>query len=175
MNVVIENATAPAQLAEVSELRRRVFAEEWGLRVELAEPFEDGKAWHFIARHDTTGRAAAVLTVLDTTGDTRLQQQCRLRVPDGARVARYAQLAVAKDSRGFGIPLRLMLEARERVILPVRFDFTWLLYDAKRIQRCSFRYALGFQVQPGTISTPRGACCLLMRSETAYVSHGMAA
>jgi hypothetical protein len=61
------------------------------------------------------------------------------------------------------------------VILPIRFEFTWLLYDTKRVQQCSFCHALGFQVQPGTISTPRGPCCLLIRSETAYASHGMAA
>ena len=79
------------------------------------------------------------MTVLDTTDQESLHRECELHVPGSLRVARYTQLAVLKGFRGLGIPLRLMLEAREQVIRPGKFDLTWLLYAARYTENCSFQ------------------------------------
>jgi GNAT superfamily N-acetyltransferase len=165
MSPLIEMVDEPEDLEAVTRLRIEVFAREWRVPVEPAEPMTTGRVWHLVARPSARGRVVGALTVLDVTGESSLHLSCNLGFVDGMRVARYSCLGVDKHYRGRGIPLRLMTAARERIIVPNAFDISWLRFDAQRLVGCPFAATLGFAVRPGIVMTPAGPCAVLARLE----------
>src|SRR5687767_7963929 len=118
MGAVIEIAAAPEDLHAVTQLRAEVFEREWGIPVAPAEDLDGGRVWHLIARQSSQGRVVGALTILDVTREESLLRSCHLDFAEGMRVARYSHLAVAKQASGLGIPLQVMVAAREQIIGP---------------------------------------------------------
>jgi len=118
-----------------------------------------------IARGESDPDPAAVLTVLETTGDDELHRSLGLMFNTKTRVARYTQLAVLKPYRGMHIASQLVLEAYQRFVVPRRVDYTWLLFGAERANSSSFCRQLGFVASPETFYSEYGRCRVLTRNE----------
>jgi hypothetical protein len=169
--MIIELASSPDQVAEVSALRAEVFGGEWGVETVPAELPAEDRVWHLLALDGAERAAAGALTILNTSGNHTLHRSCGLYLPQQMRVARYCFLAVRKAFRGRDLPLQLMVAARERVVVPQRFDFSWLLFDSLRAAGCSFRPMLGFDLMPGEVASGRRSCRVLARLERAPEKH----
>src|SRR5881296_466150 len=131
MSIIIE-PVANHDNAVVQGIRQQVFEYEMGIPLEQLLLPESASAFNLLARVEPDGDPVAALTVLDTSGEDQLHARCGLRFEPGARVARYTQLAVLQPYRGRNLPLAMMLEAHRRFVVPQRFDYTWLLFDAER-------------------------------------------
>jgi hypothetical protein len=61
----------------------------------------------------------------------------------------------------------MMLEAHRRFVAPVRYEFTWLLFDAERAPTSFLTRLLGFTPQSGVFVSEYGRRCPLVRDEGA--------
>ena len=163
MNFVIEPVTDVLGEAAASGVREQVFEREHGIRVPSL-PARDAMLT-LIARGESEANPAAVLTVVETTGDDELHQRLGLIFNMSTRVARYTQLAVLKPYRGLNLPSQLVLQAHQQFVAPRRIDYTWLLFDAERANSSSFCRQLGFVASPETFYTEYGHCRVLTRNE----------
>jgi acyl carrier protein len=162
-NIRIEVVTSDQQWTEVLGIRTRVFTFECGFQFRpLPEPGEEG-IWHLLARdgHDAVG----ALSVVDTTGDRKVHQRCRLSFGKNDRVARYAQFAILKPYRQHGIIKMLIETAQSTVIRPNGFAVEWLLYPAARSHSSILTERLGFTAQAPRLKTEFGNCHVLIRRE----------
>lgn len=148
--------TDPSTAARAAYVREEVFGREWKFQVPLL-PAQDGiDMLTLIAWREPQSEPAAVVTVVETTGDHALHQYLGLTFRKNARVARYMQLAVLKPYRGLGLPLQLVLEARRQFVEARLIDYTWLLFDADRARTSSFCRLLGFRASSETYHTEYG-------------------
>jgi hypothetical protein len=163
MNIRIEAATSAPQWTVISAIRTQVFAGEYGLSfTPLPEPSQAG-VWHLLARDNDDG--VGTLSVVDTTGDSRLHQHYRLSFGQNERVARYAQLAILKPYRKRGIVQMLVNAAQSAVIRPNGFTVGWLLYPASRAASSVLTRDLGFAAEVPLLTTELGRCRALLRRE----------
>ena len=165
MNFVIEPVTNALAEAAASCVREQVFERERGIRVPPL-PARDAMLT-LIARGESEANPAAVLTVIETTGEDELHRSLGLIFNPGTRVARYTQLAVLKPYRGLHLPSQLVLQAHRQFVAPRRIDFTWLLFDAERANSSPFCRQLGFVASSKTFYTEYGRCRVLTRNEGA--------
>lgn len=164
MKISVQRIESPAQAAAAVEIRRNVFGRE--LHCRIANPIEESRpSLHLLARVQPAGDSIAALSVVDTTGDTGLHDGFRLPFGGRARVARYTQLAVLKPYRGCHIPLRMILEAHWRFVVPGGFEHTWLLFHADRAGDSSLCRLLGFRACADTFETEYGRVRALVREE----------
>jgi hypothetical protein len=163
MNFLIEPVTSVLAEAAASYVREQVFEHECGIRV---PPLPAREAiLTLIARSESDPNPAALLTVLETTGDEELHRELGLIFNKDTRVARYTQCAVLKRYRGQHLASRLVLEAHRQFVAPRRIDYTWLLFGAERANSSSFCRHLGFMASPETFFTEYGRCRVLTRNE----------
>ena len=163
-NIRIEAVTTNQQWSEMLGIRTQVFTIEYGFTIKpLPGPGEAG-VWHFLARDNTD--AVATLSVVDTTGDRRLQQRYRLSFEKNERVVRYAQLAILKPYRKRGIFEMLLDTAQRTIIRPNGFKAGWLLYPAAQARSSMLTRGLGFIVQSPLLTTEFGSCHALIRRES---------
>lgn len=170
-HLVIETAADAGMAAAVVSLRREVFEREWNTRV--PDLPSSGMAVTFVAVPAGLSRPVAALTVLETTGHDELHGQFALTYPNGARVARYTQLAVLKPYRGLGLPFSLIAESRRRFVVPEGFHYTWLLYDAHRAERSTICHKLVFEVSGKVFNTDHGLCRVLSRTERVWIPNSL--
>ena len=164
--ILVETIASAAQAAEAAQIRAEVFGRECQCRI--GDPMRDPRpSLHLIARWRPSGEPMAVLSVVETTGDTGLHQRSALPFGARARVARYTQLAVLRPYRGRHIPLRLIMEAHSRFVAPEPFEHTWLLFDAARAQDSLLCGLLGFRPAGGLVHTEFGVVRALVRDEPA--------
>jgi hypothetical protein len=172
MNFWIEPVTSVSLQAAASYVREQVFGHECRIRV---PPLPAGETvLTLIARSESDANPAAVLTVLETTGDEELHRGLGLIFNKDTRVARYTQLAVLRPYRGQHMASRLVFEAHRQFVAPRRIDYTWLLFGAGRANSSSFCRQLGFAASPETFFTEYGRCRVLTRNEhstAAELSH----
>lgn len=164
MNMLIEPIESAAQIAAAARIREEVFGREW--KYQVASPFDGPQpAFHLLARTAPEGAPVATLSVVDTTGDQDLHDNYGLSFHGEAGVARYTQLAVLKAYRGMNLPLRLILEAHRRFIVPGHFAYTWLLFRSEHAAASSMCRLLGFQAGVRTFESPYGRVRVLVRKE----------
>lgn len=163
--IVVESADDSETEALAARVRREVFEREWNIQVPPLPENAPGEVMTFIAREKGHPWPAAVLTVMDTTGNHNLHEQFGLLVPPESRVARYTQLAVLRPYRGMNIPVQLVSEARRRFVIPQGFDCTWLLFNAKHATSSPFCTALGFEASTTVFDTEYGPSRVLTRTE----------
>ncbi len=163
MQFIVEAADEASREAEA--IRQQVFGNEWGLVLPRIASYPAERRLTVLAREAASGRQAAALTVVETTGDSALHARLGLRFPAGARAARYTQLAVLVPYRGMDLPARLILEARRLFVAPRNIEFTWLLFDADRAESCSLCRHLGFRAGSRTYHTEYGSSRVLTREE----------
>ncbi len=164
MKLLFEPATTDEQAAAIRHVRREVFEREWGLT--LPDPQADSVAprLHLLARTGPNGDPVATLSVVETSRSS-LHREYGLNFEPGARVARYAQLAVMRPYRGLNIPLGLILCARRLFVRAGGFRYTWFLFDAERAVRSPLRKLPGFAVSSRKYFTEYGAQRVLARDE----------
>jgi hypothetical protein len=170
MQILIEAAKTLEDKAVIERIRREVFEREAGIPLSRLTISADAEALHLLARAEVTGDPAATLSVIDTSKDHELHQRYGLRFSSNSRVARYTQLAVLKSYRGLKIPLMLMLEAHRQFVIPRRFDYTWLLFDAERAGVTFMSKRLGFTVTEEIFEADCGQSRALVRDERAVSS-----
>ena len=163
-NIRIEAVTTNQQWAEMLGIRTQVFTIERGFSFKPLPGPEETGVWHFLARdnHD----AIATLSVVDTTGDSRVHQRYRLHFGRNDRIARYAQLAIIKPYRKRDIFKALLEAAETAVIRPNRFVVGWLLYPAAQARSSMLIRSLGFTVEAPLLTTEFGKCHVLVRRES---------
>ena len=169
MNFVIEPVSSALAQAAASHVREQVFERECGIRVPRLPARE--AMLTLIARGESDPNPAAVLTVLETTGDDELHRSLGLIFNADTRVARYTQFAVLKPYRGLHLASQLVLEAYRQFVVPRRIDYTWLLFGADRANSSSFCRQLGFVASPETFYTEYGRCRVLTRNERVAGAH----
>jgi GNAT superfamily N-acetyltransferase len=163
MNFLIEPVTSVPGKASASYVREQVFERECGIRL---PPLPAREAMlTLIARSEWDPDPAAVLTVLETTGDEELHRSLGLIFDKETRVARYTQFAVLKPYRGQHLASRLVLEAHRQFVAPRGIDYSWLLFGARQANSSSFCRQLGFIASPETFFTEYGRCRVLTRNE----------
>ena len=167
MEIIIEPVTSGEYESAMRQIRREVFEREMGINLERAAAPDNGKMAHLLARVYPGREAVGTLSVVDTSGDERLHASHNLGFEPRARAARFMHLAVVKPFRGRSIPLMMMLEAHRRFIAPVRYEFTWLLFDAERAPTSFLTRLLGFTPQSGVFVSEYGRRCPLVRDEGA--------
>jgi len=164
MTISIERIQSAAQAVAAAQIRSEVFGRE--LRCRIANPIDASKpSLHLLARIQPIGKPIAALSVVDTTGDTGLHESYALPFGSRARVARYTQLAVLKPYRGRHVPLRLILEAHWSFVVPERFEYAWLLFNADRARDSSLCRLLGFRPGADTFESEYGRVRTLSREE----------
>jgi len=159
MDIFIERVRDEEQQRAAAAIRRTVFENELGLPRAVVD--ERRKVFELIAYAAPQATVCATLMALETSGDDALHASYRLGFDRYARVIRYAQLAVLKKWRGRAIPLLLLREAM-RITAAAGFRYMWLLFDAERAARSSFRKVLGFHVGIETFATSSGISRVLM-------------
>lgn len=163
MDIIIEQAASSADIAEMLEVWQQVFERELGIT--LPQDNAPGDISHWLARLKHGKKTVGTLSVVDTTGQHQLHDSLGLGFDPQARVARFTHLAVLKPYRGMNIPLALMLEAHRSVIVPGRFDYTWLLFDVERAANSFLSRQLGFTLRPQTFVSEYGCRSPLVRDE----------
>jgi len=166
MRIAVESIESAAAAAEAARIRREVFQREWDLDVEGPDFRIPGRSVHLLARVEKSGAPIATLTVTDTTGDEQSHARFALPWRLHDRSARYTHLAVLKPYRGLDIPLRLLLEAKQRIVGPGGYDYTWLLFHADRAENSSLCRRLRFQPSHRSHRTGCGWMRLLTRDES---------
>lgn len=165
MSFVIEPVTNGDMARAVDSIREEVFGREHRLNVLVLRRYRPADTVTLLARAESGNEPVATLTAVNTSGDSTLHSQFGLRFPEDARVARYTQMAVLRKYRGMNLPLRLMLEARRRFIIPNGFEYTWFLFDAVRARNSCFAEMLGFRAGSRTFQTEYGSSRVLVRDE----------
>jgi hypothetical protein len=167
MEIVIKPATSNEDIDAMFRIRREVFEREWGIALAQLRTYDETSALHLLARVEPGGNPVAALTVVDTSGDRQLHERYGLSFAPQTRAARYTQLAVLKPYRGLDIPVRMILEAHHRFVVPNRFDYTWLLFDARRAASSSLCQWLAFSASEQAFASEYGFSRLLVRDESA--------
>jgi hypothetical protein len=152
-------------MAAMLSIRRTVFEDEMNIKLDPLQPSENGHVTYLLARVGPDEQPVGCLCVLDTTNNHQLHEELGLKFDRQARVARYTHLAVLKSYRGMNIPLAMMVEANRSVIVPRRFDYTWLLFDVGRAPSSFLSRLLGFNLLPQTFDSEYGRRCPLVRDE----------
>jgi hypothetical protein len=167
MEIVIKPATSDEERDVMLRIRQEVFEREWGIALAQLRSYDEMSALHLLALVEPGEYPVAVLTVVDTSGDQQLHESCRLSFAPQTRAARYTQLAVLKRYRGMDIPVRMILEAHHRFVVPSRFDYTWLLFDARRAASSSLCQWLAFSASEQAFVSEYGFSRSLIRDERA--------
>jgi hypothetical protein len=167
VEIAVSSVTNEEDELKMLNLRKEVFENELGLVVGCLNGLSQRQGQHLLAHAGLHRRAAACLSLVDTSDDHELHRRYGLNFAPHARVARYTQLAVAKPYRGLGIPLMLVLEAHRRYLVAKRFDYTWLLYKAERAASSSFCQLLDFVPSVESIRSEYGYSRILLRDESA--------
>ncbi len=167
MEITIEPVVNIKDEVAMFRIREQVFKREMGISLARLTALDNSCSFHLLARVNSDGDAVAALSVVDTSGRHELHECYGLRFHDGARVARYTQLAVLRPYRGMNIPLMLMLEAHRRFVAPVQLDYTWLLFDAHRAASSLMCKWLGFAPGEGAFDSEYGLSRTLLRDERA--------
>jgi hypothetical protein len=148
-------------------IRQEVFEREWGIALAQLRTYDETSALHLLALVEPGGNPVAALTVVDTSGDQQLHERYGLSFAPQTRAARYTQLAVLKPYRGMDIPVRMIVEAHHRFVVPSRFDYTWLLFDARRAASSSLCQWLAFSASEQAFASEYGFSRSLVRDESA--------
>ena len=166
MDIVIEQIMSSEDLNAMLEVWQQVFARELG----IVPPQDSASSHisHWLARLEESREPVGTLSVVDTTGQDQLHDSLGLGFDPQARVARFTHLAVLKPYRGQNIPLAMMLEAHQSLIVPGEFDHTWLLFDVKKAANSFLSRQLGFTLLPQTFISEYGCRCPLVRNERTY-------
>ncbi|MCA1632287.1 MAG: hypothetical protein LC802_00875 [Acidobacteria bacterium] len=167
MDFIIETVVSDEDESAMLDIRERVFEREMGIRLAPAHAPGEGGAAHLLARVAPGGEAVGTLSVIDTSGDRALHESCGLGFDPGERTARYMHLAVLKSYRGMKIPLKMMLAAHHRVVVPRGYGHTWLLFDAERAPAAPLFRLLGFELKQGVFVSEYGRRRPLVRDERA--------
>jgi hypothetical protein len=167
MEIVIKPATSDEERDAMFCIRQEVFEREWGIALAQLRANDETRALHLLALVEPGEYPVAVLTVVDTSGDQQLHESYRLGFAPQTRAARYTQLAVLKPYRGMDIPVRMILEAHHRFVVPSRFDYTWLLFDARRAASSSLCQWLAFSASEQAFASEYGFSRSLVRDESA--------
>ncbi|MGE0127973.1 MAG: hypothetical protein AB7U82_07830 [Blastocatellales bacterium] len=172
MEIVIKPVTSSEDRDAMFRIRQEVFEHEWGIALAQLRMFDEARALNLLARVEpagveSRGHPVAALTVVDTSGDEQLHESYGLSFAPQARAARYTQLAVLKPYRGMDIPVRMILEAHHRFVIPSRFDYTWLLFDARRAASSSLCQWLAFSSSERAFASEYGFSRSLVRDENA--------
>ena len=160
MDIVIEKTT---DVAAMFDVWKEVFEREMGIT--LPQDSTPGNTSHWLARLKQSRQAVGTLSVVDTSNQHQLHDSLGLGFDPQARAARFTHLAVLKPFRGMNIPLAMMLEAHRHVIVPGRFDHTWLLFDVEKAAGSFLARQLGFTLLPQTFLSEYGCRCPLVRNE----------
>lgn len=167
MRVTIKSVTGDEDRDAMFRIRREVFGRERGIDLSRLQLPAEVNALHLLAWTEGSARPVAALTVVDTSGNQTLHESYGLSFTREARTARYTQLAVLRPYRGLDLPLELILEAHRRFIVPRRFDYTWLLFDADRAADSSLCRRLAFVPSAPTFPSEYGLSRSLVRDESA--------
>lgn len=167
MKFITSQVKTDEDRAAMRRIWQQVFEQEMGIALSSFEAQEKNAVAHLLARAEPEGKPVGTLSVIDTSGDQQLHASCGLSFEPHARVARFMCLAVLKSYRGMNVPLMMMLEAHRRVIVPQRFDHTWLLFDARRAATSFLCRQLGFTPTADTFVSEYGCRCPLVRDERA--------
>ncbi len=165
MKIIIETVVSEEDESAMRRIRRDIFEREMGIKLAPPDVQDRNAIAHLLARAEPDREPIGTLSVIDTSGDHELHASCGLKFEPHARVARYMHLAVLKPYRGMNVPLMMMLEAHRRVIIPHRFDYTWLLFDVKRAATSFLCQRLGFTPTADTFISEYGCRCPLLRDE----------
>ena len=165
MKIIVEQATTKADRAAVARIRQQVFEREMGMPLKPLSEFDGGS--HLLARIEPNRYPVGALSVTDTSGDHDLHKSLRLGFGRQARAARLNHLAVLAPYRRMNIPLMMMLNAFREIIEPGTFDYTWLLFDTKRVASSSLVNLLGFIPIRHGFSSEYGHRSALVRNEMA--------
>lgn len=166
MDIVIEEIANSEDVAAMFEVWKQVFERE--MSITLPQEQEPGNISHWLARLKQSRQVIGTLSVVDTSGRHQLHDSLGLGFDSQARVARFTHLAVLKHFRGLNIPLAMMLEAHHSVIVPGRFDYTWLLFDVEKAANSFLSRQLGFTLLPQTFVSEYGCRCPLVRNERTH-------
>ena len=166
MDIVIKKIASNEDVSAMLEVWQQVFEREMG--IVLPRESALGNISHWLARTAQGRDPVGTLSVVDTTDQHQLHESLGLTFDPQAQVARFTHLAVLKPYRGKNIPLALMLEAHRRVIVPGKFDHTWLLFDVERAANSFLSRQLGFTVLPQTFVSEYGCRCPLVRHERTH-------
>jgi hypothetical protein len=168
MKLIITQVTNNSEdMAAMFRIRQEVFERELGIALAPLRVSDQTGAVHLLAYVEPGEEPVATLSVVDTSGNHQLHERYGLTFSPRARTARYTQLAVLKPYRGLSIPLRLILEAHHLFVVPGRFDYTWLLFDANRAATSSLCQWLAFIPSVGTFPSEYGLSRSLLRDESA--------
>lgn len=170
MNITIEEANNAAAMRAACYVREQVFGKQCYRRLPRLDGYDPTQVLTLIARPADTNEPIATLSVVETTDDTTLHTALELSVPDGARVARYTQLAVLTPYRGLHVPARMVFEARRRFVLPKQFAYTWLLFDANTARSSLFCTDLGFKASARVFATEYGRSRVLVKEENTHAA-----
>lgn len=165
MTIVIEPATTRRDEAAVRRIRRHVFQREMSIALRQSDSPDKAMALDLLAWVEPGGDPVGALTVIETSENDHLHESYGLRFGPSARVARFTQMAVLKPYRGMNIPLMLMLEAHRRFVAPLRFHYTWLLFDAERAVSSLICKMLCFTPTEHSFLSEYGLCRALVRDE----------
>src|SRR5215510_1650437 len=166
MEIVIKPAISNEERDAMFRIRQEVFEHEWGIALAQLRAYGE-TALHLLALVEPGEYPVAVLTVVDTSGDQQLHESYGLSFAPQTRAARYTQLAVLKPYRGIDIPVRMILEAHHRFVVPGRIDYTWLLFDARRAASSSLCQWLAFSASEKAFASEYGFSRSLVRDESA--------
>jgi hypothetical protein len=167
MEIVIKPATGADDRDAMFRIRQEVFEREWGIALAQLRAYDGTSALHLLALVEPGEYPVATLTVVDTSGDQQLHESYGLSFAPQTRAARYTQLAVLKPYRGVDIPVRMILEAHHRFVVPGQFDYTWLLFDARRAASSSLCQWLAFSASEKAFASEYGFSRSLVRDESA--------
>jgi len=165
MKIIIETVVSEEDESAMRRIRRDIFERERGIKLVPPDVQDRNAIAHLLARAEPDREPIGTLSVIDTSGDQQLHSSCGLKFEPHARVARYMHLAVLKPYRGMNVPLMMMLQAHRRVIIPHRFDYTWLLFDVERAATSFLCRRLGFTPTADTFISEYGCRCPLLRDE----------
>lgn len=165
LSITIEAANDTASIDAASCIREQVFGKAYYRRLPDLTDYGTQQILTLLARVADTSEPIAVLSVVETTGDSVLHGFFELSFPNDTLVARYTQLAVLKAYRGMHVPTSMILEARRRFVLPKGIAYSWLLFDADTARSCSFCTSLGFKASRRVFATEYGRSRVLVRRE----------
>src|SRR5262245_35760384 len=101
MKLVVNQVTNNSEdLAAMFHIRQEVFERERGIPLAQLQVLDQTNALHLLVREEPSGKPAAALTVVDTSGNHQLHKSYGLNFEPRARAARYTQLAVIEQYRG---------------------------------------------------------------------------
>jgi len=163
MDIIIEQITSSEAVTAMLEVWQQVFEREMGIM--LPHESASDHISHWLARLEQSRESVGTLSVVDTTGRHELHDSLGLGFSPQARVARFTHLAVLRPYRGQNIPLAMMLEAHQSMIVPGEFDHTWLLFDVEKAAKSFLSRQLGFTLLPQTFVSEYGCRCPLVRNE----------